>query len=205
MFTGIIEATGVLESLQILQGNLLWVIRSPVSDELRVDQSVSHDGACLTVTGVDQGTHQVTAIRETLKKTNLESLRPGHWVNLERSLKLGDRLDGHLVQGHVDCRGVCKRVSEKEGSHEIQIGFPPEFSKLVIEKGSVCMSGISLTVFDVTDREFSVAIIPYTYEHTNIRQLMVNDLVNLEFDLIGKYILRQQSHYSTPAHDVLPG
>ena len=191
MFTGIIEAMGRVESVISRGTNLTFWVASPLSRELRVDQSVSHNGACLTVEEIRGGEHRVTAIAETLDKTTLGSWAPGTPVNLERCLALGARLDGHLVQGHVDATGVCLDRREKDGSWEFRIGFGDRFAPLVIEKGSISLNGISLTVFDVTTEAFTVAIIPYTFDHTNMQSLRPGDGVNLEFDLIGKYVRRQ--------------
>jgi riboflavin synthase len=193
MFTGIIEAVGRVESIaQQGSGKIFW-ISSPISNDLRVDQSLSHNGACLTVEQVTDGQHRVTAIDETLLKTNLGDWHVGESINLERCMQLNSRLDGHLVQGHIDTRGTCTLVEAKNGSWEYRFTFPPSFAPLVIEKGSICINGISLTCYNVTRTELTVAIIPYTYEHTNMKHVAVNSSVNLEFDLIGKYIQRNIS------------
>jgi riboflavin synthase len=190
MFTGIIEAIGkITEIIDTGSNKTLW-IASPLSDGLKVDQSVSHSGVCLTVEEIRKGRHRVTAIDETLKKTNLGSLKPGDVVNLERCLALNGRLDGHFVQGHVDTTGICSGIVEKEGSWEYTFKFPEHFAPLIIEKGSVCVEGISLTAFNVTRDHFTVAVIPYTYEHTNLGNISLDARVNLEFDLLGKYIQR---------------
>jgi len=154
---------------------------------------VSHNGVCLTVEEIKAGSHRVTAIDETLQKTNLGDWKTGTPVNLERCLQLNDRLDGHIVQGHVDTTGICTRRKEKKGSWEFTFSFPKKFAELVIEKGSVSVNGTSLTAFDVSKKSFRVAIIPYTFEHTNINQVQERDTVNLEFDIIGKYLLRKLS------------
>jgi riboflavin synthase len=193
MFTGIIETTGELTDSFSKGTNTTFWISSPVSDELKVDQSVSHNGVCLTVEEVVEGRHRVTAIAETLQKTNLGHWKPGHLVNMERCLPLNGRLDGHLVQGHVDATGTCIHRKSVDGSYEFRFGFPDAFASLVIEKGSICLNGISLTVFNVSRNEFTVAIIPYTFEHTNIKSIEPGSEVNLEFDLIGKYINRHIS------------
>jgi riboflavin synthase len=193
MFTGIIETTGEITDSFSKGTNTTFWISSPVSDELKVDQSVSHNGVCLTVEEVVQGRHRVTAIAETLQKTNLGQWKPGHLVNMERCLPLNGRLDGHLVQGHVDATGTCLQKKPVDGSYEFRFGFPDQFASLVIEKGSICLNGISLTVFNVGRNEFTVAIIPYTFEHTNIKSIEPGSVVNLEFDLIGKYINRHIS------------
>lgn len=190
MFTGIIEALGTVRDIRQEKDNLIFSIHSPISHELRPDQSVSHNGACLTVVAIDQDSHQVMAVAETLQKTNLRTLKPGDQINLERSLTLQKFIDGHLVQGHVDTTGKCLQIDNKNGSTEFRIRFPGKFARLIIEKGSIALNGISLTVFNVTENEFSVAVIPYTFEHTTMHLLREKDIVNLEFDLIGKYVTR---------------
>jgi riboflavin synthase len=193
MFTGIIETTGIIEEITSGGTNKTFRIKSPISSQLSIDQSVSHSGACLTVVELAGDAHKVTAIEETLSKTNLAEWKPGDKINLERCLKLDSRLDGHLVQGHVDAVARCINRKEKKGSWEFEFEFPKKFAGLVIEKGSVCLDGISLTAFDVKNKSFKTAIIPYTYEHTNINAVQKNDNVNIEFDLLGKYILRKLS------------
>lgn len=195
MFTGIIETMGRVTGIRQEGTNLVFSIQSAISSELKTDQSVSHNGACLTVTTAGPRTHEVAAIAETLEKTNLGSLKEGDSVNLERSMPLNGRVDGHLVQGHVDATGECTGRTDRNGSVELRFRFPERFAGLVIEKGSICLNGISLTVFDLTDREFTVALIPYTLEHTNMQFLKTGDRVNLEFDMIGKYIRRQNTEY----------
>lgn len=190
MFTGIIETVGTVESVTRDGSGAIFWISSSLSDSFKPDQSVSHNGACLTVEQVRSGQHRVTAISETLDKTDLGAWQTGDLVNLERCLTLNGRLDGHLVQGHVDTTATCLSVTDRLGSWEYSFQFPARFATLIIEKGSICLNGISLTAFNVTETTFSVAIIPYTYEHTNIHRLKVNGTVNLEFDLIGKYIQR---------------
>jgi riboflavin synthase len=192
MFTGIIEQTGVLKEVLQKGGNKSFLIESGISGDLKPEQSLCHNGVCLTVEKVDGSLYQVTAIEETLKKSNLGSLNPGDEINLERCLIMNGRIDGHIVQGHVDGTATCISVIAKDGSWEYEFEFDPKFASLVIEKGSICLNGISLTVFDATDRQFKVAIIPYTFEHTNIKHVVPGKPVNLEFDIIGKYILRQQ-------------
>jgi len=191
MFTGIIEATGVISSTSGSGTNKTFQIISSLSPELKVDQSLSHDGVCLTVESVTEHTYQVTAIEETLSKTILSEWRPGSRINLERCLPFNGRLDGHLVQGHVDCPATCIQRENLAGSWVFRFEFPESFRNLIIEKGSVAVNGISLTCFHVTNNTFSVAIIPYTYDHTNVRDLFPGSLVNIEFDLIGKYVERQ--------------
>ncbi len=190
MFTGIIEALGEVTSIESSGSNLTFWISSSISNELKIDQSISHNGVCLTVEEVSPGKHRVTAIAETLQKTNLGNLKAGDLLNLERCMTMNGRIDGHIVQGHVDCTATCTRIIEKEGSWEFQFEFERKFKSLLIEKGSVCINGTSLTVFNLTDNSFQVAIIPFTYEHTNIHQLKLNDSVNIEFDMIGKYVNR---------------
>ena len=191
MFTGIIESLGKVHSLSTSGTNKTFWVSSPLSSGLKVDQSISHNGACLTVEEITPGLHRVTAIRETLEKTNLGAWQEGTLVNLERCLQQGGRLDGHIVQGHVDTTGVCTGVKDLKGSWEYRIVFPVDFASLVIEKGSISLNGISLTIFDVATDAFSVAIIPYTYTHTTMQSLRPGDSVNLEFDMIGKYVQRQ--------------
>jgi riboflavin synthase len=190
MFTGIIETIGVVKDLSINGSNRTFWIESALSPSFKVDQSVSHSGVCLTVEEVREHQHRVTAIDETLQKTNLGDWSAGSAVNIERCLSLGARLDGHFVQGHADTTGICVEKKEKKGSWEYEFSFPREFTTLIVEKGSICINGISLTAFDVKRKSFRVAIIPYTYEHTNIKDVKKNDRVNLEFDLLGKYIHR---------------
>ena len=191
MFTGIIESLGKVLSVTENGTNKTFWLESSISNELKIDQSLSHNGVCLTVEETGQNTHRVTAIEETLRKTNLGSWKPGDEVNLERCLIMNGRLDGHIVQGHVDAVGACLKRKELKGSWEFQFEFPKKFTQLVIEKGSICLNGISLTLFDVKKTRFSVAIIPYTFEHTNIRSILPGNLVNLEFDIIGKYVARR--------------
>lgn len=190
MFTGIVETTGRLLEAEAEGTNLKFRITSPLSSELKPDQSVAHDGVCLTVESVSGDTHVVTAVRETLEKTVLADWKPGRSINMERAMVLGARLDGHLVQGHVDVQGVCESVSQEAGSWLYRFVFPASFAHLVIEKGSVCVNGISLTAFGVTRDGFSVAVIPYTYGHTNVGDIGKGDRVNLEFDMLGKYLAR---------------
>jgi len=190
MFTGIIETLGEVREAVREGGNLHLTVASAVSDELKVDQSVSHDGVCLTVVGLAPGQHTVTAIQETLLKTNLGRLVPGERVNLERCTKVGDRLDGHIVQGHVDQVGSCLSVERKDGSWLFTFTYDPTIGNMTVEKGSITVNGISLTVVDSQADRFSVAIIPYTYEHTNLHAVKPGDQVNLEFDVIGKYVKR---------------
>lgn len=190
MFTGIIETTGrVTEIIESGTNRSFW-IESTVSGDLKIDQSVAHNGVCLTVDALQPGLHRVTAIDETLQKTHLGTWQPGSKINIERCLMMGGRLDGHMVQGHVDTVGICLSVEDKDGSWLFSFGFPEAFAPLMIEKGSICLNGISLTAFEVTRNSFAVAIIPYTWEHTNMHALQTGDKVNLEFDMVGKYIQR---------------
>ena len=190
MFTGIIETTGQVKDVIVNESNRVFWVESSISGMLQIDQSIAHNGACLTVDETGAGTHRVTAVKETLEKTELNNWKPGTRINLERCLTLQDRLDGHFVQGHVDTVGECIEIKNQGGSWKFSFRFPKKFSELVIEKGSIAINGISLTAFDVKKSKFSVAIIPYTYEHTSISDLKKGSQVNLEFDLIGKYIQR---------------
>lgn len=190
MFTGIIETTGTVEGIEIIGSNHSFWILSPISDKLKVDQSVSHNGVCLTVEAINLGHHKVTAVAETLQKTNLGSWQNGSMINIERCLPANGRLDGHIVQGHVDATAACLSVEEKNGSWLFRFQFPAQFAHLVIEKGSICLNGISLTAFDVAEDSCSVAIIPFTYQNTNIHTIQPGDTVNVEFDILGKYLAR---------------
>jgi riboflavin synthase len=191
MFTGIIESIGVISSVSENGANKTFQVISSLAPELKADQSLCHDGVCLTVESVTEHTYQVTAIEETLSKSCLFQWRPGSRINLERCLRLNGRLDGHMVQGHVDTTALCSEARMESGSWIFRFVFPESFRNLVIEKGSIAVNGISLTCFDVSENAFTVAIIPYTYDFTNVRDLAVGSLVNIEFDLIGKYIARQ--------------
>ncbi|KAA1247323.1 riboflavin synthase [Aquimarina sp. RZ0] len=190
MFTGIIEELGTIMNLQMNKENLDITVRTNFTSDLKIDQSVAHNGVCLTVVSIDTDTYTVTAIKETLDKTNLTDLAIGSMVNLERGMKLGARLDGHIVQGHVDQIAVCKEIKEAEGSWYFTFEYDPALSNITIEKGSVTVNGVSLTVVNSKKNMFSVAIIPYTYAHTNFNTFMIGTLVNLEFDVIGKYVKR---------------
>jgi len=193
MFTGIIENTGVIEDIFSTLGNKTCWISSPLASQLKVDQSLSHDGVCLTVEEIRDGLHRVTAIEETLSKTNIGKWEKGSVLNLERCMQLNGRLDGHIVQGHVDCTAACMDVIERNGSTEYLFDLPEQSAMLVIEKGSITINGISLTVFNVHKHHFTVGVIPYTFEHTNMKLLRKGDMVNLEFDVIGKYVNRIHS------------
>ena len=193
MFTGIIEAQGLIKKIKETGANKSFWIKSSISQKLKVDQSVAHDGVCLTIEEVKNNSHRVTAVDETLSKSTLANWQVGNTVNLERCLKLDARLDGHLVQGHVDAIGTCINKEEKEGSWLFSFQFPEKFSELIIEKGSITINGISLTVFNVSVNTFDVAIIPFTFENSNIKSIEQGHKVNLEFDMIGKYINRKLS------------
>lgn len=190
MFTGIIETLGEVTAVREEGTNLHFTIASDLSNELKIDQSVSHNGVCLTVVALTENTHTVTAIQETLEKTNLADLKTGSKVNLERCMQMNGRLDGHIVQGHVDQTAVCVKHTELDGSWEYRFKYDSKQGNVTVEKGSVCVNGISLTVVGSEEDEFSVFIIPYTFEHTNLHQVSVGDTVNIEFDIIGKYVAR---------------
>ena len=190
MFTGIIENTGVIEKIIQTGSNRTFWISSPLCYELKVDQSLSHDGVCLTIEEIKDGMYRVTAIEETLAKTNLAGWTKRDTVNLERSMQLSGRLDGHIVQGHVDGVAECIGAKANEGSWEYKFSFNEKFTKLIIEKGSVCINGISLTAYNVSKNTFCVGIIPYTYHNTNIKNITANSIVNIEFDVLGKYVAR---------------
>ncbi len=191
MFTGIIECTGKVLSVTQKGTNLSFWISSPVSGELKVDQSVSHNGVCLTVESLGEGRHSVTAIEETLNKTNLSDWKEGTEVNIERCMLMNGRLDGHIVQGHVDATAICVERKELAGSWEYTFQFPASFAQLVIEKGSIAVNGTSLTCFNVGRDRFTIAVIPYTFEHTNIKYVQAGTVVNIEFDILGKYVQRR--------------
>ena len=190
MFTGIIESLGKIINVKANRGNIDFTIESEISKELKIDQSVSHNGVCLTVTEKSDNTHTVTAVKETLDKSSLKNFSVDDLINLERAMKLGERLDGHLVQGHVDGVAKCISVSVNDGSWIYQFEFDIKNEMLLIEKGSICINGVSLTVFDIVKNTFKVTIIPYTYENTSFKKLKEGDMVNIEFDMIGKYLAR---------------
>ena len=190
MFTGIIESLGKVTNVKVDRGNIDFTIQSEISNELKIDQSVSHNGVCLTVTETTEKTHTVTAVKETLEKSSLGSFSVDDLINLERAMKLGERLDGHLVQGHVDGVAKCIGVSVNDGSWIYKFEFDIKNEMLLIEKGSICINGVSLTVFDIVENTFKVTIIPYTYENTQFKELKEGDIVNIEFDMIGKYLAR---------------
>ena len=195
MFTGIIETTGTVSGIERAGTNLTFRIESTLAAELKIDQSVSHNGVCLTVTSVDAGSYTVTAVDETLKKTNLGRVGPGDRINLERCMPANGRFDGHIVQGHVDQTGVCTAVQDVDGSWLFDFQYADESDNVTVEKGSICINGVSLTVFNSQPDGFRVTIIPYTYEHTNFRDLKAGDMVNLEFDIVGKYLKKMLAGY----------
>ncbi len=190
MFTGIIETLGEVKNIAAEGTNLHFTIQSAISNALKIDQSVAHNGVCLTVVSLTDDTHTVTAIQETLEKSNMQYLKLGSKVNLERCMQMNGRLDGHIVQGHVDQTAVCVKRTELDGSWEYRFKYDAENGNVTVEKGSVCINGISLTVVGSERDEFSVFIIPYTFEHTNLHEVEVGDTVNIEFDIIGKYVAR---------------
>tara|TARA_B110000971_G_C19920610_1_gene459000 strand:+ start:308 stop:898 length:591 start_codon:yes stop_codon:yes gene_type:complete len=194
MFTGIIETLGVVKNIVKEQENVHITIRSNITNELKIDQSVAHNGVCLTVVDIKNDEYTVTAIKETLDKTNTGKLKINTIVNLERAMKLGDRLDGHMVQGHVDETGICTNMKDENGSTVCTFKYTSSKNNITIEKGSITINGISLTVVNSKKDEFSVAIIPYTWEHTTFKTLQIDDVVNLEFDVIGKYVARLTAH-----------
>tara|TARA_R110000868_G_scaffold2048_1_gene16004 strand:- start:1440 stop:2027 length:588 start_codon:yes stop_codon:yes gene_type:complete len=188
MFTGIIETLGTIQEIKKEKDNIHVTVDSSITAELQIDQSVSHNGICLTVVAINNNSYTVTAIDETIKKTNLGDWKTGDSVNLERAMKLGDRLDGHIVQGHVDQTGICISTEETNGSWSYTFEYDETLNNLTIEKGSITVNGVSLTVVDSKKNQFSVAIIPYTHEHTNFKNFKVGTKINLEFDVIGKYV-----------------
>jgi riboflavin synthase len=190
MFTGIIETLGTITELRHEQGNLHITVESSIAAELKIDQSVAHNGVCLTVIALADGRHMVTAIEETLNKTSLGHLKTGDLVNLERCMQMNARLDGHIVQGHVDQTATCIDFKELDGSWEYTFEYDAAQGNVTVEKGSICVNGISLTVVNSNKNSFSVAIIPYTFEHTNLQHVKTGSVVNLEFDIIGKYVAR---------------
>lgn len=190
MFTGIVEELGEIKGLERSGDNLNIQVAAGMTPELKIDQSVAHNGVCLTVVKIENNTYTVTAIKETLEKTNLGKFKTGDFINLERGMKLGARLDGHIVQGHVDQTAVCKKITENNGSWEFTFEYDPSLQNITIEKGSITINGVSLTVVNSKVNEFSVAIIPYTFENTTFKFLKEGSIVNLEFDVIGKYVKR---------------
>jgi riboflavin synthase len=190
MFTGIIETLGIIKEIQKEGDNLHLTITSEITNELKIDQSVAHNGVCLTVVAIDSNDYTVTAIKETIDKSTLGEWQVGNLINLERAMKLGDRLDGHIVQGHVDQTGVCKSITEANGSWYFSFEYDSQLNNITIEKGSITVNGVSLTVVNSQANGFSVAIIPYTFEHTNFKTFQVGSKINLEFDVVGKYVTR---------------
>jgi riboflavin synthase len=190
MFTGIIEDLGEIKEISIEKSNRVFFIKSDIASELKIDESVSHNGICLTIENIKKDIYSVTAIHETLEKTNAGLWNPGDIINLERSMKMNGRLDGHIVQGHVDGTAICTERKDKEGSIEFTFEFNETLAPLIIEKGSVSVNGVSLTAFNVGKNNFTVAIIPYTLSHTNFKTLMEDNIVNIEFDILGKYVQR---------------
>ena len=190
MFTGIIETTGIVEKKESVGTNISFWISSSLSSELKIDQSLSHNGVCLTVEEIKDDLHKVTAIAETMEKTTLGIWQIGTLINLERCMQMNGRLDGHIVQGHIDTVAECIALTEKDGSWEYAFTTDKKFATLIIEKGSITLNGISLTIFNISETNFSVAVIPYTFTHTTMRQLKLHDKVNIEFDIIGKYVNR---------------
>lgn len=195
MFTGIVETTGLVSGIEPGGTNLTFQIESSLAAELKIDQSVSHNGVCLTVTGVADGSYTVTAVNETLRKTNLGQIRRGDRINLERCMPANGRFDGHIVQGHIDQTGVCTAVQDVDGSWLFDFEYADTSDNVTVEKGSICINGVSLTVFNSQPDGFRVTIIPYTYGHTNFRDLKAGDPVNLEFDIVGKYLKKMLAGY----------
>lgn len=202
MFTGIIETMGTLVAMQHEGSNVHFTFESAVSHLLKIDQSLCHNGVCLTVVAIGEHQHTVTAVEETLRRSNLGALEIGSLVNLERAMLPSARLDGHIVQGHVDGVGTCLAVEDLDGSWYYQFEYQASAEHILVDKGSICVNGVSLTVVEPVDNIFSVAIIPYTYQHTNFNRLKVGDKVNLEFDVIGKYIAKYMSVYGNLAQRV---
>ena len=190
MFTGIIETIGTVESLDSEGKNINLLVSSSISKDLEIDQSVSHDGVCLTVTKKSEKSHNVTLVNETIKKSKFSDLRIGSELNLERSMKINGRIDGHIVQGHVDDVGKCVNIEDESNSWIFTFQISDKFSRYLVEKGSISINGVSLTCFDIKDKFFSVAIIPHTYQNTNFNKIKTNEFVNIEFDIIGKYVDR---------------
>lgn len=190
MFTGIIEGTGIIKEIINDKTNKTFWIESPISSQMKIDESLSHNGICLTIEDIQPNKHRVTAILETIEITNIGSWKTGDRINLERSMIMNGRIDGHIVQGHVDGTAFCIGKKDLNGSYQYTFSFDEKNAALIIEKGSICVNGVSLTAFNVTNTTFSVAIIPYTYEHTNFQAMQAGDMVNLEYDMLGKYVSR---------------
>ncbi|MBK8506800.1 MAG: riboflavin synthase [Saprospiraceae bacterium] len=195
MFTGIVECCGQIQDLTKKETNLTFTIESEISSQLKIDQSLSHDGVCLTVVDISGNLHRVVAVQETLDRSTLGNWQKGQMVNLERAMVFGARLDGHIVQGHVDAKGRCFKIEDLKGSHLLSFSFDIKNAPLMVQKGSIAINGVSLTVIDPTDTQFKVAIIPYTWDHTNFGQLKAGMEVNLEFDIMGKYFARMMDAY----------
>ncbi len=195
MFTGIIEATGVVKEIEQDGTNIHFTFESPISNELKIDQSLAHDGVCLTTVRIDGNTHTVTAVEETMKRSNMERLEVGSLVNLERAMKSDGRLDGHIVQGHVDATAKCVKIEVLEGSWYFTFQYQSSPEHLLVDKGSICINGVSMTVVSPTLEQFSIAVIPYTFEHTNFKTMQIDTVINLEFDVIGKYISKYLAVY----------
>ncbi|MGE4346358.1 MAG: riboflavin synthase [Flavobacteriaceae bacterium] len=193
MFTGIIETLGIIVNIEKEQDNLHFTLSSEITNELKVDQSVAHNGICLTVVSVENNKYTVTAIRETIEKTNVGQWKVSDMINLERAMKLGDRLDGHLVQGHIDQTAICTHIESANGSTYFTFEYDKSLENITIEKGSITVNGVSLTVVNSGINTFSVAIIPYTLEHTNFKTFEIGSVVNLEFDVIGKYVIKHKN------------
>ena len=198
MFTGIIESRGTVQNIHQEGSNVHFNLASDISSALKIDQSVSHNGVCLTVVGIQDNVHTVTAVEETLKRSNLGQWQVGSLVNLERAMLSNGRLDGHIVQGHVDGTARCIKVEDRDGSWNFHFQYTPTEEHLLVDKGSICINGVSLTVVSPVEDRFSVTIIPYTFEHTTFQSLQEGDLVNLEFDVIGKYIAQYAKLYFKP-------
>jgi riboflavin synthase len=196
MFTGIIEHTHTLVKIASEGSNVHFFLESPIKEALKVDQSIAHNGVCLTVTDIEEKGYWVTAVDETLQKSNLKHWKVGDRINIERSLQVGDRLDGHMVQGHVDTIATCSKRKEIEGSWLFHFTYPEKHASLLVDKGSICINGVSLTIIEAGSDSFSVTIIPYTYHHTNFSDLIPGSEVNLEFDILGKYIQRMMIPYT---------
>jgi riboflavin synthase len=196
MFTGIIETSGIIKTIEKNGSNIDFVIESSISSELKIDQSVSHNGVCLTVIEINENTHRITAIDETLQKTNLNALKKGDAVNLERAMPVDGRLDGHLVQGHVDTTAAIISIKDENGSWLFTFQYQPSKEFLLVNKGSICIDGVSLTVVNPTENTFNVAIIPYTFQHTVFQHYTTGSIVNIEFDIIGKYFSRYFELYN---------
>jgi len=201
MFSGIVETTGVVVDIVKEGSNNKISIKSSISSEAYIDQSISHDGVCLTVVDIQEDTHSVIAIYETLQKSNLNHWKKGDLINLERSVRLSDRMDGHMVQGHVDTTVQCSSIQEKDGSWFFKFLLPAEYRNMVVSKGSICINGVSLTIAEITENDFTVAIIPYTHQHTNFKDIKESSIVNVEFDIIGKYIVNYLNALNMMPHE----